>query len=198
MSPIVSPKGHTRQGQRQPAWKGSPPPICAVALGTQKTGQGQQKMWDDSRLCVPSPRERPGPSAAVSIQFQENRNRGRVQRAHCAPALPPQHPPGLLGPSNPAGSQHGVLGKGPAEHRALSLPWPEAARGTESDPTVSSWARPLSLTGSPPRVIPCHPPDFSPLAPPGVCPPSAWAPGRPCLLLRGTVQRVCWGFWSWF
>lgn len=39
----------------------------------------------------------------------------------CPCLAPPQHPPGLLGPSNPAGSQHGVLGEGLAERRALSL-----------------------------------------------------------------------------
>lgn len=114
VSPIVSPKRHTKQGQREPAWlEGLSAPDFHSGPGDSRQQAGTaENVGRQPALCTTGwPRERLRLSAAVSIQFQENRNRGRVQRAHCAPALPPPTPPRTPGARHPRGQSAQLFGE---------------------------------------------------------------------------------------
>lgn len=122
VSPIVSPEGRTKYGQRQPACKGSRALISTVALGTADNRQGQQKTYSDSRLCAPLPRRdrglgflQPCPS-----NFRRPGTVGDSAGPLC-PCLGPPAPRELLGPSDPRGHSAQLLGEGPPEHWALRL-----------------------------------------------------------------------------
>lgn len=114
VSPIVSPEGRTKYGQRQPACKGSRALISTVALGTADNRQGQQKTYSDSRLCAPLPRRDRGRGflQPCPSNFRRPGTVGDSAGPLC-PCLGPPAPRDSWGPATPAGTQHSFWGKVP-------------------------------------------------------------------------------------
>ncbi|XP_057565967.1 collagen alpha-1(I) chain-like [Hippopotamus amphibius kiboko] len=89
VSPIVSPKGHTEQQQRQPAGRGPRPPFSTTAAGRAENA-GRQPALCARRLAAPQA----AAFAAVSVRFRGTQSPGRgVQRPLIAPPFLVHPPP---------------------------------------------------------------------------------------------------------